>query len=80
MKPSAIKKLVEEVDITALKKAEEAMLEEVEPVIEIEGEDEGEKLTHVLASIWILEDMDKNKTDFRTSLRNYMGKVRKSIN
>ena len=80
MKPSAIKKLVEEVDITALKKAEEAMLEEVEPVIEIEGEDEGEKLTHVLTSIWILEDMDKNKTDFRTSLRNYMGKVRKSIN
>ena len=80
MKPSAIKKLVEEVDITALKKAEEAMLEEVEPVIEIEGEDEGEKLTHVLASIWILEDMDKNQTDFRTSLRNYMGKVRKSIN
>lgn len=80
MKPSAIKKLVEEVDIIDLKKAEEAMLEELEPVIEIEGEDEGEKLTHVLASIWILEDMNKNKIDFRTSLRNYMAKVRKSIN
>ncbi len=79
MKPAVIKKLVEEVSIDDLKKAEEAILEEKESEIQIEGDNEGERLTHAMAAIWVLEDMDKNKTDFRTSLRSYMGKVRKSI-
>ncbi|HET6245975.1 MAG: hypothetical protein H0V01_10155 [Bacteroidetes bacterium] len=79
MKPAVIKKLTEEQSLDTLIKAEEDMLEEKLPLIEIEGDDEGERLTHVMAAIWILKDMEKNKTDYRTSLRNYMGKVRKSI-
>jgi hypothetical protein len=79
MKIPVIKRLVEEVNVEDLKKAEEAILEEKEPVIEIEGDDEGEKLTHILAAIWIIEDMEQNSNDFRTSVRNYSQKVRKSI-
>lgn len=79
MKIPAIKKLVETQDIEALKAAEEAILEEETPKIEIAGEDEGEQLTHVIAAIWILEDMEKNDNDFKTSLRAYTQRVRSSI-
>jgi hypothetical protein len=79
MKIPVIKKLVEEQSLESLMKAEEAMLEEQTPEIEVEGDDEGEKLTHVLAAVWIISDMQKTGSDFRTSLRNYSQKVRKSI-
>ncbi len=74
-----IKKLVEEVDINDLKAAEEAILEEQAPAIDIPGADEGEQLTHVIAAIWIQEDMKANGTKLMESLREYTKKVRKSI-
>lgn len=79
MKIPVIKKLVEQYDVEALKTAEEAIIEEETPEINIEGKDEGEQLTHVLAAIWILEDMKKNGSEFKTSLRAYTQKVRNSI-
>jgi hypothetical protein len=79
MKIPVIKKLVEEVSLEDLKKSEEQILNGEPTIIEIEGDDEGEQLTHVLAAIFILEDMKDNHNDFRTSLRNYSQKVRKSI-
>lgn len=79
MKIPVIKKLVEQYDVEALKAAEEAIIEEETPEINIEGKDEGEQLTHVLAAIWILEDMEKNGSEFKTSLRAYTQKVRNSI-
>jgi hypothetical protein len=79
MKIPVIKKLVEEVSLENLQKSEEQILNGEPTIIEIEGDDEGEQLTHVLAAIFILEDMKINHNDFRTSLRNYSQKVRKSI-
>ena len=79
MKIPAIKKLVETQELEALKAAEEAILEEETPKIEIAGDDEGEQLTHVIAAIWILEDMEKNGSEFKTALRTYTQKVRNSI-
>jgi hypothetical protein len=79
MKMPAIKKLVEEVSTEDLRKAEEAILDEKMPEIEVEGDDEGEQLTHILAALWIKEDMAANNHDFRTSVRLYSQKVRKSI-
>jgi hypothetical protein len=79
MKIPVIKKLVEEASIEDLKKAEEAILDEQKPEIEIDGKDEGEQLTHVLAAIWIKEDMQANNLGFKDSIRNYSQKVRKSI-
>ena len=79
MKIPVIKKLVENVSLNELKAAEEALLEELQPDIEIEGEDEGEQLTHVFAAIFILEKMETNDVDFKTALREYTQKVRTSI-
>ncbi len=59
--------------------AEAAILEEQELQIEVEGEDEGEQLTHVLAAVWILNQMHHQQVDFKTALREYTQKVRTSI-
>lgn len=79
MQIPVIKKLSETYSLAQLKEAEEAILNESTPTIEIEGKDEGEQLTHVLASIDILTDMEKNGVDARTALRNYTQRVRNSI-
>jgi len=80
MKIPAIKKAVESHSLEALRAAEQALYEELELAIEVEGADEGEKLTHILAAIAILEDMEKNTTEFKDALRAYTQRVRNSIN
>ena len=79
MKIPAIKKLVENHNLHDLVRAEEALLDEQQPDFEIPGEDDGEKLTHVFAAIFILNHMGDHKTDFTTALREYTKKVRVSI-
>lgn len=79
MKIPTIKKLVETYTIENLMAAEEAIVEEQPLVIEVEGEDEGEQLTHILAAVWILNNMHHANTDFKTALREYTKKVRISI-
>jgi len=79
MKIPAIKKLVEAYQITQLKEAEEALYEEQNLAIEVEGEDEGEQLTHIIAAIWIIEKMENESLDFKKALRAYTQKVRNSI-
>ena len=79
MKIPAIKKLVENSNLEELMAAEAAIVNEQQPAIEVEGEDEGEQLTHVLAAVWILNEMEDNGTDFKTALRMYTQKVRVSI-
>lgn len=80
MKIPAIKKIVEaNYTLEMLDEAEEAIINEQEPNIEIEGDDDGEQLTHIFAAKWIMEDMQANAYDFKTSLRNYTQKVRNSI-
>ena len=74
-----IKKIVEQYSIEELQAAEAAILEEQTPAIDIPGEDEGEQLTHAIAAIWILNDMQENNRDAKSSLREYTKKVRKSI-
>jgi hypothetical protein len=74
-----IKKIVEQYSIEELQAAEAAILEEQAPAIDIPGEDEGEQLTHAIAAIWILNDMQENNRDAKSSLREYTKKVRKSI-
>lgn len=79
MKLPVIKHLAETYTIEQLKAAEESILNEQKPAIEIEGTDEGEQLTHAIAAISILEDMAKNNLDVRTAMRNYTQRVRNSI-
>ena len=79
MKIAAIKRLVEAYDVHVLMAAEEAIVEGEEMKINVEGEDEGEQLTHILAAIWIKTEMKKEGWDYKTALREYTKKVRTSI-
>lgn len=80
MKIPAIKKLVENHTVEDLRQAEEALVEESPMPFEIEGQDEGEQLTHIIAAIWIIEKMEHEQQDFKTALRSYTQMVRESIN
>lgn len=79
MKIPAVKKLVETYKVDDLRQAEEALMDEQALQIEVEGEDEGEQLTHIYAAIFILEMMETKGVDFKTALREYTKKVRESI-
>ena len=79
MQIAIIKQLAETYTTAELLAAEEAIMNELSPAIPVEGKDEGEQLTHVLAAIEIHNDMLKNGIDFRTALRNYTQRVRNSI-
>lgn len=80
MKIPAIRRLVESQPIHLLIEAEEALIEERDLPFEVEGSDEGEKLTHIIAAIWILDRMNKSDVEFKVALRDYTQKVRESIN
>lgn len=79
MKIPAIKKLVENYSFAELQKAENDLIEGDMVQIEVEGNDEGEQLTHIIAAIWILEEMKAKGADFKDALREYTKKVRESI-
>ncbi|HBH22271.1 MAG TPA: hypothetical protein DDY13_02490 [Cytophagales bacterium] len=79
MKIPVIKKLVEQHDLETLKQAEAAFEEGENPGIEVEGEDEGEQFTHVIAAVWIREKMNAEGLEFKKALREYTSKVRTSI-
>ena len=79
MKIPEIKKLVEANSIEELKKAEDAIINESQPEIQVGGDDEGEQLTHCLAAIWVKEEMEKSGDEFRVVLRRYTERVRNSI-
>jgi hypothetical protein len=79
MQIGIIKQLVESHSIATLRAAEDALLNEQPLAIAVEGKDEGEQLTHILAAIEILHDMERHSIDYRTALRNYSQRVRNSI-
>lgn len=79
MKIPEIKRLVENHSLSDLQAAEEALMEEQTPSIEIKGDDEGEQLTHILAGIEILSTVEKENIPVAKALRNYTQRVRNSI-
>lgn len=79
MKIPAIKHLVDTYDHETLHDIQEKLENEILCEQEVQGNDEGEKLTHVLAAIWIKDMMQANGTDFKTELRNFTSRVRTSI-
>jgi hypothetical protein len=79
MKLPIIRALAEKHSVKELKHAEDAILNEQQPIIVVEGDDEGERLTHVISAIAVKEDMEANGVELRVALRNYADRVRKSI-
>jgi len=78
MKLPEIKRLAQSHTLEQLKKAEQALYEEQVPEIEINGEDEGEKLTHILAAQDIVQNLEKGLS-FNEAVRAYSQRVRNSI-
>lgn len=78
MKIPAVKKLLK-IELEELRKAEELLAEEQDPHILIDGEDEGEKLTHVFGAIWIKEKAASGEMTEKEALRAFTQKVRTSI-
>lgn len=74
-----IKKIVDLYTIDQLKQAEENLLEEKPLCVEIEGKDEGEQLTHILAAVFCLEEMQKSDININQAIRLYSQRVRDSI-
>jgi len=79
MKLPVIKQLVTDHSLDELVAAEEAILEEQTPTIKVDGEDEGEQLTHVMAAVWVKNEMEKVDIPLNKAVRNYTVKVRNSI-
>jgi len=78
MKIPIVKKVVETYSLEEVSIAEVAILNGETPAIEIEGEDEGEQLTHAFAAKYILELM-AGGMEFKIALREFTAKVRSSI-
>ena len=79
MKIAEIKKLAEKHSLTDLRRCEEALLNEQPLPLDIQGDDEGERLTHILAAIQIRDEVEVKGVSFNLALRNYAQRVRKSI-
>jgi hypothetical protein len=47
--------------------------------IKVEGEDEGEQLTHILGAIDVLDRVQLDNKDKSTALREFFQRVRNSI-
>ncbi len=80
MKIPSIKKLVEAHTLEELKLAEDAIYEEKHLPFDVEGSDEGEQLTHILAAAFIINEMKEKGLEFTPALRRYTERVRNSIN
>jgi hypothetical protein len=74
-----IKELVVKYSVEQLQNAEEVLLEGNIPEIEIEGQDEGEQLTHVLAATFCQQEIKETGCTINEAIRAYSKKVRNSI-
>lgn len=79
MKLPVIKKLVETYTLEQCELAEQQMLEGIVPEIAVEGDDEGEKLTHILGAIEILKQIKTQNKEPRIAIREFFERVRNSI-
>jgi hypothetical protein len=79
MKIPAIKQAVEKYSLTQLQQAEEALLNEEKINIEISGDDDGEKLTHIMGAIYTKEQIEKG-IEPNKAIRAFIDRVRNSIN
>ncbi len=80
MNINIIKHLVETYTTEQLQTAEQALLNEETLAIAVEGKDEGEQLTHILAAVFCQEEMAKSGININQAVRLYSQRVRGSIN
>jgi|AACY02.2.fsa_nt_gi hypothetical protein len=79
MKIPAVRKLLGTYSLEELQEAETQLIEEQPLAIEVEGDDEGEQLTHILGAIWCKQQVAEGSCSESEALRNFAQRVRKSI-
>ena len=79
MKLPAIKKLVENHSLEHCQQAEQDLMNGEPLKIEVEGEDEGEQLTHLLGAIDIHERIRNEHKTPSLAIREFFERVRNSI-
>lgn len=79
MNIQSIKELVGSHSVAELRTAENELLDGKPLSIEVDGADEGEQLTHVLAAVWVLHYMETNNVTIAHAMREYSKRVRESI-
>lgn len=79
MKLPVIRELAEKYTLDQIIAAEEALVDEKDLPFPVPGEDEGEKLTHLLGARWILEEIQRSGCSLAEALRAYGKRVRESI-
>ena len=80
MNINIIKHIVETYTVEQLQKSEQDLLDGKALEIEIEGVDEGEQLTHILAGIFCKQTMQESNQTIQQAVRAYSIRVRSSIN
>lgn len=75
MKASSIRKIAEKYTLEELANAAEVISEEERDPLGVDGEDLGEKLTHVMLAMRIREKVEQGQ-DLRSAFREQLGEVR----
>ena len=79
MQMKEVRRLVKNHDLEELQAAAEAIENEQPPAIDVEGEDEGDKLTNVLGAIEIKEAVARGESE-KDALRAFSSRVRDILN
>lgn len=75
MKAGAIRKLAKNVDADTLQRAIDALIEGEDLPIDVDGEDEGEKLTHCNLALRVRQRVDQGE-ELKVVFRDVMAQVR----
>ena len=76
MKAAAIRKIAEKYSLSELAAAAEVIAEEERDPLGIDGEDLGEKLTHVMLAMRIRDKVENEGMELRVAFRAQLGEVR----
>ena len=80
MNINTIKHIVESYTLDQLHQAEQDLLAEKPLAIAIDGTDEGEQMTHILAALFCQTVMAEQQISLQQAVRLYSQRVRDSIN
>lgn len=75
MKASVIRRLASDHDAATLQTAIDAFIEEERDILGVEGEDDGERLTHCNLALRVRQRVDEGQ-ELRDAFREVLGEVR----
>jgi len=78
VKPAAVRQLAERHDLAALERAADALAEREEDVLGVDGDDPGEKLTHLMLAIRVRRRIAAGE-DLKDAFRAEMAAVREVL-